>query len=56
MKKEAVKTVVFYSLFILGNRKKDAERTNRAKTRHLACFWLPEGVQWYVERRGWFVA
>ena len=40
----------------LWDREKDAERTNRAKTRRQTCFCLPEGVQRYVEWRGLFVA
>jgi len=55
-KKGAVKNVRFFTAPFQGIGKKDAERTNRAKTRLQTCFCLPEGVQRYVEWRGLFVA
>ena len=46
----------FYSSFFKGIGKKDAERTNWAKSKVFLAFWLPEGVQRYVEWRSLFVA
>ena len=49
MIKEAVKTLSFFTASFQGVGKKDAERTNRTKTRLQSCFCLPEGVHRYVE-------
>ena len=45
----AVKNGEFFTATFQGIGKKDAERTNRTKTRLESCFCLPEGVQRYVE-------